>query len=126
MATRLLIPQRIVNLSTNPSTGSSGEVYFNTVDEELKVYTGSSWEPLGGGGGGVAVTVSDSAPSSPTSGALWYNSLNGRTFVYYEDIDSNQWVEVGSAAISPTGNYDGGLSNSDYGGVSGIDGGGAT
>jgi len=127
MATRLLTTQRIVNLSANPSSGTAGEIYFNTVDSELKVYDGSAWSPLGGGGGGgAAVTVSDSAPSSPTSGALWYNSSNGRTFVYYQDVDSNQWVEIGSAAISPTGNYDGGLSNSDYGGITGIDGGGAT
>jgi hypothetical protein len=57
---------------------------------------------------------------------LWYNSTSGKTFIYYEDGTSNQWVEIGSAATSPTANYDGGLSNSNYGGVSGIDGGGVS
>ena len=39
-------------------------------------------------------TVSDSAPSSPTTGQLWYESDSGKTFVYYDSF----WVEVGGAA----------------------------
>jgi hypothetical protein len=126
MATRLLTTQRIVNLSANPSSGTAGEIYFNTVDSELKVYDGSAWSALGGGGGGSSITVSDSAPVSPASGSLWYNSSNGRTYIYYEDIDSSQWIEIGTAAIDPTGNYDAGVSNTIYGGVTGIDAGGVT
>ena len=126
MTTRLLSTQRVVNLSSDPASGTSGEIYFNTVDSELKVHDGSAWSPLAGGGGGGALVVSESAPESPTSGQLWYSSSNARTYVYYEDGSSNQWIEIGSATISPTGNYDGGMSNSIYGGVTGIDGGGAT
>lgn len=126
MATKLLSTQKIVNLSADPVSGSAGEIYYNTTDSELKVYSGAAWSALGGGGGGGSITVGDTAPASPTSGSLWYNSTSGRTFIYYEDGTSNQWVEIGSAATSPTANYDGGLSNSNYGGVSGIDGGGVS
>ena len=37
----------IHNLATDPGTGVAGQVYFNTVDNTLKVYTGSSWEAVG-------------------------------------------------------------------------------
>ena len=37
----------IHNLATDPGTAVAGQVYFNTVDNTLKVYTGSSWEAVG-------------------------------------------------------------------------------
>jgi hypothetical protein len=48
MTTRLLNTQRIVNLSSDPISGTSGEVYYNTATNSLKVYTGSSWSNVGG------------------------------------------------------------------------------
>lgn len=57
--------------------------------------TGSAWQQVGGGGG---VTISDTAPSSPKNGDLWFKSSNGKTYVYYQDGTSNQWVEVGENA----------------------------
>lgn len=49
---------------------------------------------ISGGGGGSNVSISTVAPSSPTAGALWYNSNLARTFVYYNDGSSSQWVDV--------------------------------
>jgi hypothetical protein len=43
------------------------------------------------GGGGVS--ISTVAPSSPSAGDMWYNSNLGRTFIYYNDGDSSQWVD---------------------------------
>ena len=37
----------IHNLATDPGTGVAGQLYFNTVDNTLKVYTGSIWEAVG-------------------------------------------------------------------------------
>ena len=39
----------IHNLATDPLTGTAGQLYFNTVDQVLKVYNGttSSWEAVG-------------------------------------------------------------------------------
>ena len=41
-------------------------------------------------------TVSDTAPSSPTLGQMWYESDTGKTFVYYDSF----WIEVGASPPS--------------------------
>lgn len=51
------------------------------------------------GVGGGSITVSDTAPTSPTEGDLWYNSLDGSTYVFYDSF----WVESSSAYAGPTG-----------------------
>ena len=61
-----------------------------------------------GGGGGASVQVSDTAPSNPSEGDLWWRSTDGKGFIYYNDGNSNQWVEfnpsaVGIAGISTSG-----------------------
>ena len=48
-------------------------------------YTGS----IGQGGNGSIVQSQD-APSSPTTSTLWYNTLDGRTYVYYDE----SWVDA--------------------------------
>ena len=62
-------------------------------------YNGTSWvndtdATASGGGGGATVSVSDTAPSSPSNGDLWYKSDEGRLKIYYTDGDSNQWVDA--------------------------------
>jgi len=42
----------------------------------------------------ASVTVSDAAPSSPGNGDLWYDSTNLQMFIYYNDGDSDQWVQT--------------------------------
>jgi len=37
-------------------------------------------------------SVSDTAPSNASSGDLWFNSANLKTYVYYDDGSSAQWV----------------------------------
>ena len=46
-----------------------------------------------GSGGGASVDVSDTPPSSPTAGSIWFNSATGLLFVYITDTDSSQWVQ---------------------------------
>jgi hypothetical protein len=43
MTTRLLNTQRIVNIASDPISGSSGEIYYNTTENALRYYNGSSW-----------------------------------------------------------------------------------
>ena len=37
--------------------------------------------------------IGDTPPTQPNSGAEWYCTTDGRSYVWYEDDDSGQWVE---------------------------------
>ncbi len=84
----------ICTSSTRPGSPWSGQTIFETDTLGSFVWDGSAWQTAGGGG---SITVAETAPTSPApgNGDLWFNSTDGRTFVYYEDTDSNQWVEIG-------------------------------
>ena len=41
-----------------------------------------------------SIITSDSPPSSPNDGELWWESSSGVLKVYYEDVDSGQWVDA--------------------------------
>ena len=45
-----------------------------------------------------SVTSSDTAPSTPASGALWYRTDDSTLYVYYSDGSSSQWVGVSGPA----------------------------
>lgn len=79
-----------------PNSPTTNQTY--TVGATTWTYDGEKWVITASGRTGPsAVTVSDTAPTSPSYGTFWYNSSNGRTYTYYADADSAQWVEVGSA-----------------------------
>jgi hypothetical protein len=64
------------------------------------IWNGVAWDLLigsGTGGGGTSLDVSETPPSSPTPGSLWFNSLDGNLYVYYEDDDSSQWIQPASS-----------------------------
>jgi hypothetical protein len=59
--------------------------------------------------GGSSVTTSDTPPATPNDGDLWYDSVGGRTYVYYQDPNGSQWVDAapqggGSSTSITTGN----------------------
>jgi hypothetical protein len=47
-------------------------------------------------GGGASVTISPTAPTSPTLGNIWLDSDNGSTFIW----DGVYWVEIGGAGTA--------------------------
>ena len=74
-------------------------------DKILKYNSSTSkWEVAdeSGGGGGASVSISDTAPSSPSAGDLWFDSTDASMKVYYSDGSSNQWVTT-SGETGPTG-----------------------
>ena len=76
------------NSYPNPtiSPGSNGQVM-------MTVSGVAAWAPASGG---ASITVSDTPPGSPTAGALWWNSVLGALFLYYNDGNSSQWVPATS------------------------------
>lgn len=43
---RRLVPLHAAELETDPLTGRRGEIYFNTVSQELRVFNGTEWSPI--------------------------------------------------------------------------------
>ena len=92
---------------TAPSNPAEGDLWFDPSVLKTFVYyndgSANQWvqsNPTGsgGGGGGASVTASDTAPSSPSAGDLWYKSDTNALYVYYDDGDSSQWVGVSGPA----------------------------
>lgn len=46
------------------------------------------------GDSGSSVAISETAPSSPSAGDTWFDSSTGKTYIYYVDGDSSQWIEM--------------------------------
>ena len=101
-----------VTLSPSPPENAvPGDLWWNTIEGRLYIYysdpDGNVWVDTspngGGGGGGGNVTISDTPPSSPAPGDLWWNTIDGRLFIYYNDGNTAQWVDA-----SPNGGSGGG------------------
>ena len=41
----------------------------------------------------VVSYIGDTPPTQPMHGAKWYCTTDGRSYVWYKDVDSSQWVE---------------------------------
>lgn len=52
--------------------------------------------------GGATVTISDTAPSSPNDGDLWWDSVGGNLYIWYNDGNSSQWVITNNALVAST------------------------
>ena len=52
--------------------------------------------------GQVELPATTTPPSNPQSGNLWYNSDDGRLYIYYTDADSSQWVDASPDSWDPT------------------------
>ena len=57
-----------------------------TIDLTVTGGSGSAGDPI--------VTISENAPSSPSAGSLWFDPSNLTTYIYYNDGNSSQWVEL--------------------------------
>lgn len=91
---------------TPPTDPIPGDLWWDPISGRLYIYyediDSSQWvdaSPNGGGNGagggtttGTNVTISDTAPTSPVHGDLWYDSVLGSLFIYYNDGSSSQWV----------------------------------
>lgn len=58
------------------------------------VYHSPSWGVKAQTSPNVVLSVSDTPPSSPTPGMLWWESDSGSLFIWYNDGSSSQWVQV--------------------------------
>ena len=95
MASRkFLVPANLLNLDVDPTSGTSGDIYFNTTSDKLRIHDGTSWINVGGGS---SITVSQTAPVDPVIGSGWFDNVTGDFFIY----DGSFWVEVNGTIENP-------------------------
>ncbi len=84
--------------------GSRGEIFYDREDNALRLFDGV--EPGGFAllradltnvEGVIGAQPSAGVPAIAQIGAMWFNTTNGRLFVYYNDGNSNQWVQPTSS-----------------------------
>jgi hypothetical protein len=71
---KLLNKVNLPRYSSAPSTPSEADLYYNTSDDKIYVYTGAAWVEVGSGAGGSGVFYQSSEPSSPSNGDIWIDS----------------------------------------------------
>ena len=80
-----------------PSSPSEGQI-FNAPGGPSYVFNTPVWKAVGQGQ--IAI-ISDTPPASPANGALWYESDSGVLFIWMNDGNSSQWVQVGGIMQPP-------------------------
>ena len=81
-------PSKILDKDGEP--GTAGQILSSTG-------TQLDWIPAPSG---ANVDTSDTPPTSPSDGDLWWDSNKGELHVYYEDVNSSQWVEANGGSGS--------------------------
>jgi len=93
---RLGIQTGVCTSSTRPANPYEGQVIYETDTNNLRFWSGSAWESNKG------AVISSAAPTSPAAGDIWYDSDDGRAYIYYDDGSSQQWVEFGAPPSGST------------------------
>ena len=90
-----------INAEVPAADRRNGFLWWNVEDGTLYVWyidaNTSQWVvavPASGGGGGASVSIVDTAPTGAQQGDLWWNTSDGRLYVWYEDGDTTQWVDA--------------------------------
>ena len=81
------------NSTSAPSGALSGQLWFDSTNSTLKVYTGTQWKPISSSASGAT------QPASPVTGDLWWDSTNAQLKVW----SGSTWVTVGPAYSSASG-----------------------
>jgi len=102
-----------------PDSPTSGQTF--TTNGRTWIYSESVWQILLDGQ--QQMVISETAPSTPVTGDLWFNSTTGAAYVYYDSY----WIEFGvQSSANNILNLDGGRPGTIYGGVSSINAGGVS
>ena len=79
--------------ATAPTNAITGQLWYDNVNQVLKLYSGSAWKPIS------SSAASAVAPSNPVTGDLWWNTTTTQLYVW----SGTAWVLVGPAYSSESG-----------------------
>lgn len=69
---------KIQNLASDPSAYGKGHIYFNSVHNELRVYDGTQWDPVGGA---VEYGNTASRPAAGNEGRVYADTQAGTIYI---------------------------------------------
>jgi hypothetical protein len=81
---------------TPPSNPLAGQLWWDTANKILKVYTGTSWK-ISTGASSSSIPPLD---TTPIGGDLWWDNINSQLKVW----SGTSWVTIGPVATPATGN----------------------
>jgi len=86
-----------INLPNSPSNGQTV-----TLADKTLVYnsTSGTWNIQTADSSGGSLSISDTAPSSPSDGDMWFDSSTLTLYAYYDDGDSQQWIDLAGQATT--------------------------
>ena len=111
LATNQLEQARIENLGSDPGTGVSGQIYYNTVSNKLKFYDGSAWANIGGGSAandfltGLSFNTTDGVLTATVQNQSNVTvDLDGR-YALTGDVGNGTLTVQGTGALGGTGTF---------------------
>lgn len=88
-------PSLNAGLEVERGTSPNVDIRWNeTTDKWQFTIDGTNYTDLGSGG----ASVSTSPPASPATGSLWFDSDDGKTYIYYDSF----WIEIGGNPLGVT------------------------
>lgn len=94
MSVKRLVPLNAVSLATNPATGRLGDIYYNTVSEELRYFDGIEWAA-------IAQSASEEAIQDIVGGMVSNNTETDIT-VTYDDGTGKLNFAAGANLVTTT------------------------
>ena len=81
------------NNTTAPSKKIQGQLWYDKTNNQINVYTGSKWKPVG------STTNSATAPSNSVQGDMWFDTTNTQLYVY----TGSAWTLIGPTTVAGSG-----------------------
>ena len=63
MSRKFLTPTGLLSLNTDP-VGTLGAIYYNITEDAIKVYNGTTWNPVGSGSSSTTIMIDGGSASS--------------------------------------------------------------
>ena len=81
------------NNTTAPSNKVQGQLWYDKTNNQINVYTGSKWKPVG------ATSNSATAPANAVQGDMWFDTTNTQLYVY----TGSAWTLIGPTTVAGSG-----------------------
>ena len=81
------------NNTTAPSNKVQGQLWYDKTNNQLNVYTGSKFKPVG------STANSASAPTNAVLGDMWFDTTNTQLYVY----TGSAWTLIGPTTVAGSG-----------------------